>query len=85
MSDRAAEGTRKSEARVEVNSLRLLLDGRGQSSSRGSHCDEDGSARRKGSELKIEAATTTKSSREDLKKPEERGKRAAGKGHFARS
>ena len=42
MSDGTAQGTAKSEARVEIEALRLLLGGGlGQSSRRGSHCDGD--------------------------------------------
>ena len=42
MSDGTAQGTSKSEARVEIKALRLLVgDGLGQTSRRGSHCDGD--------------------------------------------
>lgn len=47
MSDGAAQGTSKSEARIEIKALRLLLkSGLGQTSRRGSHCDGDECARR---------------------------------------
>lgn len=49
MSDGTAQGTTKSEARVEIKALRLLVGGGlGQSSRRGSHCDGDECAQRKG-------------------------------------
>lgn len=49
MGDGTAQGTSKSEARVEIKALRLLLGGGlGQSSRRGSHCNGDECARRKG-------------------------------------